>query len=166
MGFFELRRDCVVNRPSEVVRAHFLDFDHHIEHGVHAGVHYTVLDRLGEGARQRVRSAFKVLGMNKVDEVIAYLDGSGDVVQEFVKGDFVGGTIRVHFVPRADGATHLIVQLRVPLRGMNRLLAPIVKSTVVKLTQQALEEDRRDLEGGYQPKAALLDALGPVRRAA
>jgi hypothetical protein len=74
------------------------------------------------------------------------------VVQEFVKGDFAGGRIQVSFTPQGSG-THLVAVLDVPLRGLNRLLRPLIARVVDQLTVQAIEEDRRDLEGGYQPPA-------------
>ena len=150
MSQIRVRRECVIERAPDVVRAHFLDFDHHITHGVHAGVHYTVLER--QRPKQRVRSKFKVFGMPKVDEVVVQADAQGNVVQEFVKGDFAGGRIQVSFAPQGTG-THLVATLDVPLRGLNRLLRPLIARVVDQLTLQALEEDRRDLEGGYQPPA-------------
>jgi hypothetical protein len=151
MSQIRVTRECVIERAPDVVRAHFLDFEHHIAHGVHAGVHYTVLER--QGARQRVRSRFKVYGLPKIDEIVVYADPLGNVVQEFVKGDFAGGRIQVSFTPRPDGGTHLVATLDVPVRGVNRLLKPLIARVVDQLTRQAIEEDRLDLEGGYQPPA-------------
>jgi hypothetical protein len=141
--------DCRYARPVEVCRAHFLDMRHHIEHGVHRGIEYTILDE--RGASCRVRQKFKVLGMTKVDELELSRRDDGAVVQRFLVGDFAGGTLTIQFAP--DGAgTRLHADFDVPLRGVNRLLAPIVLRTVKKLTAQALEEDRVDLEErGYQP---------------
>ncbi|HTJ46656.1 MAG TPA: hypothetical protein VL463_31335 [Kofleriaceae bacterium] len=41
---------------------------HHIEHGVHKGIEYTILDE--SPGKCRVRQKFKVLGMTKVDELV------------------------------------------------------------------------------------------------
>lgn len=150
MNQIKLQKSCLIQRPVDVVRAHFLDFDHHIAHGVHAGVHYTVLAR---GPRQRVRSRFKVLGLPKEDELFVYADAAGTVVQEFVKGDFAGGTIKVHFEPDGPSRTRLRANFDVPARGLTRVLAPLVRRVLSKLADQAIEEDRRDLEeGGYAPR--------------
>jgi hypothetical protein len=62
--------DCRYQRPISVVRAHFLDMRHHIEHGVHKGVDYTILEEAGD--RCRIRQKFKVMGMTKVDELDLY----------------------------------------------------------------------------------------------
>lgn len=140
--------DCRFERPVDVCRAHFLDMRHHIEHGVHRGIEYTILD---EGAAScRVRQKFKVLGMTKVDEL--ELSREGDrVVQKFLAGDFAGGTLTITFTPDGSG-TKLHADFDFPLRGVNRLLKPVIFRTVKKLAAQALEEDRVDLErGAYQP---------------
>ena len=119
--------DCRFQRPGEVCRAHFLDMRHHIEHGVHKGVHYTILEESASSCR--VRQELKVLGLTKVDELVLSRRADGGIRQDYVAGDF-----------------------DFPLRGLNRLLAPIILRTVKKLTAQALEEDRADLEEGeYQP---------------
>jgi polyketide cyclase/dehydrase/lipid transport protein len=149
MSQLNVVKHCVIQRSHEVVRAHFLDFDHHIAHGVHRGVDYTVLERLG--AQQRVRSKFRVYGMPKVDEILVYPDAEGAVVQDFVRGEFAGGRIRVTFTPDGPTTTRLEATLDVPLRGVNRLIKPLLRRVVEQLTVQALEEDRRDLENGYQP---------------
>ena len=149
MSQITLEKQCVIQRPIDVVRAHFLDFDHHIRKEVHKGVHYTVLAR---GAQTRIRSRFKVLGMPKQDEILVYEDHQGNVVQEFVRGDFEGGTLTIRFREEAPERTHLSATFDVPARGMNRLMKPIVRSVIGKLADQAIEEDRVDLEqGGYSP---------------
>jgi hypothetical protein len=157
MSQLKIVRHAVIQRAPEVVRAHFLDFDHHIAHGVHKGVAYTVLER--HGAQQRVRSQFRVYGLPKTDEIIVYQDDDGAVVQDFVHGDFAGGRIRVSFAPAGTG-TRVTATLDVPLRGVNRLLRPLLERVVGKLTTQAIEEDRIDMEQhGYQPPSAARQRL-------
>ena len=149
-----IRQHCIIRRPIDVVRAHFLDFDHHIENGVHKGVHYTVIER---GPRQRIRQSFRVLGLPKTDELIAYCDDDGSVVNDLIKGDFAGGRIRVAFSKEGETATRVEATLSAKLRGINALLAPVVRRVAEKLTIQALEEDRVDLEErGYVPRASAL----------
>lgn len=142
--------DCRFQRPVEVCRAHFLDMRHHIEHGVHKGVHYTILEEAGD--RCRIRQRFKVMGMTKTDELILRRDAAGAIVQDFVAGDFAGGTLTIRLSPDGANATALHADFDVPLRGVNRILAPVILRTVKKLAAAALEEDRVDLEqGGYEP---------------
>jgi hypothetical protein len=142
--------DCRYQRPVSVVRAHFLDMAHHIEHGVHKGVQYTILEEAGD--RCRIRQQFKVMGMTKVDELNLYRRADGTVVQDFTAGDFAGGTLAIHLSEDGPGATRLHATFDFPLRGLNRLLKPIIFRTVKKLAAAALEEDRVDLEQRqYQP---------------
>jgi len=142
--------DCRFQRPVSVVRAHFLDMRHHIEHGVHNGVHYTILEEGGDTCR--IRQKFKVLGLTKVDELVLYRDADGRVVQDFTAGDFAGGRLAIRLTEDGAGGTQLHADFDFPLRGVNRLLKPIIFRTVKKLAAQALEEDRVDLEErSYQP---------------
>jgi hypothetical protein len=156
MTLLEVRKTVRIRRPSEVVRCHFLDMHHHIAHGVHQGIRYTILAE--EPGRLRLTQDFKVLGMPKRDEIILYTTPDGCVRQDFLSGDFAGGSIEVRF--EDDGpATRLYARLRAPLRGAMALLRPVIRWQVSKLTDQALEEDRRDLEGGYQPGAWARNAV-------
>lgn len=150
-------------RAPDVVRCHFLDIQHHVEQGVHAGVRYTIL--VEEEQRLRVTQDFRVLGMAKHDELVLYATPDGRVVQEFLVGDFAGGGIVLRFLPDGPG-TRVEATLTAPLRGLNRLLRPLIQRTVEKLTRQALEEDRVDLdERGYQPGAWATSALAAARAA-
>jgi hypothetical protein len=110
---------------------------------VHKGVHDTVL--ASDGSSQRLRQRFRVFGLPKTDEIEVTLSSEGHVVQDFLSGDLAGGPER----------THLTAAIRAPLHGMNRVIAPLVKRVVDKLTDQALEEDRVDLEQrGYHPPSS------------
>ncbi len=158
MSRLELTKECVYRRPVDIVRAHFLDFDHHIEHDVHRGLRYSVLERLGD--RQRVRVEFRVLGLPKVDELLVYVAPDGSVVEEYVSGDFAGGTLRVEFEPRGPDATRVEARIDFPLRGFNRLARPLLRRVVSRLAEQAIEEDRVDLEErGYVPRSRSPGAL-------
>ncbi len=150
-------------RAPDVVRCHFLDIQHHLTHDIHKGVRYQIVKE--DAARIRLTQDFKVLGMPKHDEIVLYATKDGRVVQEFLVGDFAGGGIELSFHPYGDG-TRLEAVLRAPLCGVNRLLAPVIKWQVGKITDQALEEDRRDLEeGGYQPGDWARGALEAARAA-
>lgn len=153
MSRIQLQRTCVIQRPIDVVKSQYNDFEHHIAKQVHPGIAFTILGR--EGARQRIQSKFKVMGLPKTDESWLGYDAAGVLVQEFTKGDFAGGTIKIKFTPEGKEATRLEASLDFPLRGINRLMAPLVRRVVTQLSDKALEEDKRDLEqGGYQPRKA------------
>jgi len=163
MSTLQVRQTCRFRRAPDVVRCHFLDIQHHVRHDVHKGVHYTIL--IESRDRLRITSDFTVLGMKKHDEIVLYATKDGRVIQEFIHGDFAGGGIELRFLPDGDG-TEVEATLTAPLRGMNKLLKPIVKRTIEKLTRQALEEDRHDLEqGGYEPGTWARSALAAARAA-
>jgi hypothetical protein len=159
----QVRRTQRFRRPPDVVRSHFLDIQHHLATGVHQGVHYTILRE--EPHRLRLTQEFRVLGLKKKDELVLYPTADGRVVQEFLAGDFAGGGIELRFHPEDEG-TRLEATLTAPLRGVNVLLRPIIRRKVEQLTEQALEEDRRDLdERGYEPGIWARSALAAVRAA-
>lgn len=162
MSSIEVRRSVFFRRAPDVVRCHFLDIAHHLAHDIHKGVKYAIVKE--EPGRVRLIQDFRVLGMPKHDELVLYATRDGRVVQEFVRGDFAGGGIELSFREQGEG-TRLDAVLRAPLRGMNRLLAPVIKWQVGKITDRALEEDRADLENGYEPGTWARSALAAARAA-
>jgi hypothetical protein len=70
-----------------------------------------------------------------------------------MRGDFAGGTLKVPFSAESPNRTHLKAVFDVSARGINRLMKPIVRNVISRLADQAVEGDRRDLEGGYTPRA-------------
>jgi hypothetical protein len=164
MSILELRVSQRFRRDPDTVRCHFLDIQHHLAHQVHKGVRYTILTE--EAGRLRLRQEFSVLGMKKRDELVLYATRDGRVVQEFLSGDFAGGTLQLRFDRDGDD-TRVDVALTAPLRGMMRLLQPIVKRQVLGTVKRALEEDRADLEEGrYQPGRWARGALALATRSA
>ena len=162
MTTIEVRQTAVFRQSPDVVRCHFLDIQHHLAHDVHKGVRYTILTEDRE--RLRLTQEFRVLGMKKRDELVLYATADGKVVQQFLRGDFAGGGIELVFTPEGEG-TRVEARLYAPLKGFNKLMAPIVKWQVEKITRQALAEDQRDLDSGYQPGAWARTALEAARAA-
>jgi hypothetical protein len=161
MAPIEIHRTKHIARTPDVLRCHFLDMHHHVAVSVHHGVTYRILDE--EPQRLRVRQEFRVMGMKKKDELVLYATRDGRVIQEFLAGDFAGGGIELHFHAEGGG-TRVEAILTAPLRGINKLLRPLIKRTVEKLVDQALEEDRIDLEErGYQPGKWASSALASAR---
>ena len=150
MSHLDIATQCRIRRPLDIVRAHFVDFRHHIERDVHKGIKYTILGE--ESGKQRVAAEFKVLGVPKRDEILAYVNDEGAVIQDFVVGDFAGGQLRIDFHEVDSTTTELHATIKAPLRGINKLLAPVIRRVVVKLTDKTIAEDIHDLENtGYQP---------------
>ena len=150
MPRLQLERSVTVNRPVAVVRAHFLDFEHHIRAHVHRSITYTLL--ASDGEQRRVRQQFRVLGLPKTDEILVAPTAEGDVLQSFEKGEFAGGTLLFRFTPLPEGGTRITARLDAPLRGINVLMAPLLPTIVAGLVDTGLEEDRLDPQT-YEPGA-------------
>jgi hypothetical protein len=144
-------------RPLEVVKAHFLDMRHHIEHNVHGGVRYTILDE--SGGKQRVRQQLKVMGLPATDVLLLYSGDEQTVIQDFVGGFFKGARLTVRFTRESADVTRGEFSFDLPLPGWKGLIRSVIRNVVAKEAARALEEDRIDLEErGYQPRAAQVAA--------
>lgn len=148
-SWIEFTDRCTIRRPIDVVRAHFVDIQHHIDHDVHKAVRYEITGRKGD--RICSRTTLSVLGQQLVDEVEYYIDARGDVVQEFVGGKNKGGTLIVSFQEESPGVTRALARVRVPVRGLDRLLKPLIAWAFRRVLAQAISEDVADIEGGYAP---------------
>jgi hypothetical protein len=138
-----------IARPIDVVRRHFTDVDHHVKHRVHPDVAFAPLVDAGDACR--FRKTIRVLGIPVVDEVVLRRQGDGSITEDSVAGPSTGMRLVSRF--RAEGpdltATTLTVELPVP--GLKRLVAPLLRRLVLRRLTRALDEDRRDLEGGHYP---------------
>ena len=138
-----------IARPIDVVRRHFSDVDHHARNPVHPGVAFTPL--ADSGHERRFRKTIRILGIPVVDEVVLRRRADGSITEDSVAGPSTGMRLVSRF--RADGpeitATTLTVEM--PVRGLKRLAAPLLKRFVLRRLTKALDEDRRDLESGRYP---------------
>src|SRR6185295_7161887 len=138
-----------IARAIDVVRRHFSDVEHHVKNRVHPNVECTPLgDSEGEC---RFRKTIRILGIPIVDEVVLKRQPDGSITEDSVAGPSTG--MRLVSTFRADGpdltATTLTVEMPVP--GLKRLAAPVLKRFVHRRLTKALDEDRRDLESGRYP---------------
>lgn len=138
-----------IARAIDVVRRHFSDVEHHMRNRVHPDVEFTPL-RDSEG-ECRFRKTIRILGIPIVDEVVLKRQPDGSITEDFVAGP--SRDMRLVSSFRADGpqrtATTLTVQM--PVRGMKWLAAPWLRLLIARRLTRALDEDRRDLEGGSYP---------------
>src|SRR5262245_35498048 len=138
-----------IARAIDVVRRHFSDVAHHMTNRVHPDVEFTPLpDSWGEC---RFRKTIRVLGIQVADEVVLKRQPDGSITEDSVAGSSTGMRLVSSF--QADGphrtATTLTVQM--PVRGLKWMVAPWLRSLIARRLTRALEEDRRDLEGGGYP---------------
>lgn len=138
-----------ISRPIDVVRRHFSDVDHHMRNPVHPGVAFTPIADSGQECR--FRKTIRVLGVPVVDEVVLRRQADGSITEDSVAGPSTGMRLTSSF--RADGADRTATTLTVemPVPGLRRLAAPLLKRFVLRRLTKALDEDRRDLESGRYP---------------
>ena len=116
---------------------------------VHPDVEFTLLrDVEGEC---RFRKTIRILGLPIVDEVVLRRQPDGSITEDSVAGPSTGMRLVSSF--RVDGpertATTLTVEM--PVRGLKRLAVPWLRLLIARRLTRALDEDRRDLEGGRYP---------------
>jgi hypothetical protein len=146
-------RSVRIARPIEIVRRQFGDVHHHETRRVHRDVRFTVLaDSAGEC---RYAHEVRVAGLRQSAEVIMKREADGSQTNHFVSGSNVGMKVIHRFRPAGAETTVAEVTVELPLRGLRRLLAPLVRRAVRRSLATGLEEDRRDLEEhGYPALAA------------
>ena len=138
-----------VRRSAAVCRAQALDMAHHIRANVHKELRYTILEE--QASLCRVRAEARLLGMKQVDELELTANKDGSVSQRYVGGANQGLCVTFRFEPAGE-SSWILVTAEAPVRGIKRILKPLLAIALRKLGEQALEEDRADLEeGNYQP---------------
>ena len=140
-----------IARPIDVVRRHFSDVDHHAEHRVHPGVGFTPLADSGD--ERRFRKTIRILGVPIVDEVVLRRQGDGSITEDSVAGPSTGMRLISRFGADGPELTTTTLTVEMPLRGLKRLAAPLLRRLVFRRLTKALDEDRRDLEGGRYPSS-------------
>jgi hypothetical protein len=136
-----------IARPIDVVRRHFSDVDHHVRNPVHPAVVFTPLADSGE--ERRFRKTIRVLGIPIVDEVVLRRQTDGSITEDSVAGPNTGMRMISSFRPDGPDLTTTTLTVEMPVPGLKKLVAPLLRSFVLRRLQQALEEDRRDLESGH-----------------
>jgi hypothetical protein len=84
--------------------------------------------------------------MRQVAEVVLERHADGSQTNHFVSGSNAGMRVIHQFQDDGPDATVAEVTIEMPMRGLRRLLAPIVRRVLRSRLMTGLEEDRRDLE--------------------
>ena len=138
-----------IARPIDVVRRHFSDVEHHMRNRVHPDVAFTPL---ADSADQlRFRKTIRVLGIPVVDEVVLRRQPDGSITEDSVAGPSTGMRLVSRFRAAGPDLTATTLTVEMPVRGLQRLAAPLLRRLVLRRLTKALDEDRRDLEGGRYP---------------
>jgi hypothetical protein len=132
--------------PIERVRRHFWDMRHHESTPVHAGVRFEVEEMSDERCVYRQRTRF--LGLELVDVLENTRGPEGQLFAHTIAGPSAGMRTTFRFAPVNEGSTRVEVEVELAARGAMRALAPLFAPLIRRRFARALEEDRRDLEGG------------------
>ena len=141
-----------INAEPALVRSQFGDVAHHQRAALHKGVRFEILDCNEHRCHYRQISSVGPLRLKQ--EVELPLTTTGPLVNTITKGQFTGGTISFTITPAGDDEqqTQVTARLEAPLRGPQRLLAPLLRRQVHKSLSRGLAEDKSDLESGsYSP---------------
>ncbi len=140
-----------IARPLEVVQAQFVDMHHHAATRVHADLEVSNVRPLADG--HRVTGRRKVFGLQQEDEIEVRRGPDGNSTLRSVAGSNAGLLITQTFAAEGMNATRVRTKVEMPVNGLLRLLAPLVRLGLKRDLETALEEDRRDLEERGYPKA-------------
>ncbi len=138
-----------IARPIDVVRRHFSDVEHHTRNRVHPDVAFTLLSDSGDECR--FRKTIRIFGIPLVDEVLLRRQVDGSITEDSVAGPSSGMRLVSRFRAAGPDLTATTLTVEMPVRGVKRLAAPLLRQLVLRRLIKALDEDRRDLEGGRYP---------------
>jgi hypothetical protein len=138
-----------IARAIDVVRRHFSDVEHHVRNRVHPNVEFTPLRNSEDECR--FRKTIRILGIPIVDEVVLKRQPDGSTTEDSVAGPSTGMRLVSSFSAAGPARTATTLTVQMPMRGSKRLAAPWLRLLIARRLSKALEEDRRDLEGGRYP---------------
>ncbi len=121
--------------------------EHHARTGVHPDLE--VRDVRRQGAICSFTGRRRVLGMLHEDamEVRSLPDGSSTL--RSLRGTNAGLLVTQAFEALGPERTRVKVRVELPIKGVLKWVAPVVKRGLVRDTEQALAQDKADLEERY-----------------
>lgn len=140
-----------IARPVSVVQAQFTDMQHHAHTRVHAALEVSNVRPAEGGCRFTGRR--RILGALQEDEIEVRRLPDGSSTLRSLAGSNAGLLITQTFEAADADHTRVRTQVEMPLRGVMRLLAPLVRLGLRRDLEIALEEDRIDLEERGYPAA-------------
>ena len=149
MPTLEVTERVTIEQPASIVRAQFGDVAHHQRTAVHRGVRFELIDDDGERCRYRQTSRVGPIALRQ--ELTLDRSPEGPLVNRVTDGALAGGTITFHIRPDGPARSEVTAVVAAELRGVQALVAPLVRSQVAKDLRAALIEDKADLELGHYP---------------
>jgi len=144
MASIVVHGEKLIARPIEVVQAQFVDMAHHASAPVHADLDVSNV-RAKEGGCQ-FTGRRRVFGMLQEDEIEVLRGNDGSSTLRSLSGSNAGLLITQEFKSVSPASTRVRTTVEMPLKGMLRLLAPLVRMGLQRDLAISLEEDRIDLE--------------------
>jgi hypothetical protein len=139
-----VRGEKLISRPIDVVQSQFVDMAHHERNRVHRALEVSNARPVPTGYRFTARR--RVFGALQEDdnEVLRHPDGSSTL--RSLSGANAGLTVTQTFESQGPDRTLVHIEVNLPVRGLFRLLSPLVRIGIQRDLAVALEEDRIDLE--------------------
>jgi hypothetical protein len=144
MSNIVVKSEKVIARPISEVRSQFIDFAHHERAGIHKGFQVSNVRPLATGCQYTGRR--RVFGALQEDEFEVRVNPDGSSTMRSISGTNVGTTIKQTFESQGPNSTLVRLEVDMPLKGLFRLLAPLMRVGIQQDLKSALEEDRIDLE--------------------
>jgi len=142
-----VQRDVEIARSVDVVRRQFVDMEHHCAGRVHADLSVTNVRQSRDMCMFTGRR--RVLGMLHEDEIEVCSLPDGSSTLRSVSGTNAGLLVTQSFEALGPQSTRVTVRVELPVRGVMRWLAPLVKLGLQRDAEIALREDKADLEHRY-----------------
>lgn len=139
-----VRGEKLISRPIDVVQTQFVDMAHHERTRVHSALDVSNVRPLPIGCQFTGRR--RVFGALQEDEneVLRHPDGSSTL--RSLSGANAGLTITQTFESQGPDRTLVRIEVNMPVRGLFKLLSPLVRMGIRRDLAMVLEEDRIDLE--------------------
>jgi hypothetical protein len=150
MASIVVHGEKLIARPIEVVQSQFVDMAHHASTRVHADLEVSNVRPQEGGCRFTGRR--RAFGMLQEDEIEVMRRGDGTSTLRSLSGSNAGLLITQAFESVDPDRTRIRTTVEMPLKGMLKLLAPLVRMGLQRDLATTLEEDRIDLEERGYPR--------------
>jgi len=139
-----VRAEKLISRPIAVVQSQFVDLAHHERTRVHSALEVSNVRPLPTGCQFTGRR--RVFGVLQEDEIEVQRHADGSSTLRSQSGANAGLAITQTFESQGPERTLVHIEVNMPVRGLFRLLSPLVRIGIQRDLAMSLEEDRIDLE--------------------
>ncbi len=150
MGSIVVQGEKVIAKPLATVQAQFVDMRHHQSTGVHKDLDVSNVRALEGGCVFTGRR--RVFGLLQQDEIEVKKGADGNSTLRSLSGTNAGLLITQVFEAVGQDKTRVRTTVDFPVKGVMKLLSPLVRIGLERDLATALEEDRKDLEERGYPR--------------